>query len=297
MQSPSKKVNLHLSRTDSIGSVNSISEKPSSHTDFLVEANFLQSVIITDKAPDIKTTNLQKIKALMQKTSDKLNIHQKPLENANPINDLIEKNKEILYLKGLIRNLESEKKELIEKNHELTLIIQHGKKSIKDHDADIEKAIKNARMMISKAKEINSLSSEISNTIGETSTFIAMIKAGNIIEPLTKTLKFILYLLTLSSNHPKSCKHSREHSERKHDTEKTKDNLSNYIEDDISNLLKESNILGCQINKQKHRVHDLFRKIECSVEKSKNYIESIDSLEFSTYTLSPQLSVIKSEGL
>lgn len=74
MQSQNKKVNLHLSRTDSIGSANSISEHPSSHTDFLVEANFLNNATI-DKATDIKTTNLQKIKALMQKTSEKFNLH------------------------------------------------------------------------------------------------------------------------------------------------------------------------------------------------------------------------------
>lgn len=151
--------------------------------------------------------------------------------------------------------------------------------------------------MIAKAKDINSLSAEISNTIGETSTFIAMIKAGNIIDPLTKTLKFALYLLNISLSHSRSSKHSREQIDKKHDIEKNKTNLNSYIEDDISNLFKESNILGSQINKQKHRVHDLFKRIKSSVEKSKNYIESIDSLEYSNYTSSPQLSVIKSEGL
>lgn len=151
--------------------------------------------------------------------------------------------------------------------------------------------------MIAKAKETKGLSGEISNTIGETSTFIAMIKAGNIIEPMTKTLKFALYLLNISSSHPRISKHSSEQSDRKQDAEKNKTNISSYIEDDISNLFKESNILGSQINKQKHRVHDLFRRIESSVEKSKNYIESIDNLEYSSYTLSPQSSVIKFECL
>jgi hypothetical protein len=177
-------------------------------------------------------------------------------------------------------------------------MVQNDKRSLKDVDNDIEKAVKNARIMIAKAKEINGIAGELANSIGEKNGFIAMIKTGNAMDPLIKTLKFALCLLSLPLGHSKSAKHSREQSERRQEIDRNfKIDLSSLIEDDISNLLKESNILGSQINKQKLRVHDLFRRIETSVEKSKNYIGNMESLEYSNYTMSPQLSLIKTEGL
>ncbi|OMJ81091.1 hypothetical protein SteCoe_18502 [Stentor coeruleus] len=232
----------------------------------------------------------------MQKTTEKLNVYNKPHNENSHTDELIEKTKEILYLKGVIKKFEIEKKELIEKNNELLLMIQNDKRNLKDIDSDIEKAVKNARILIAKAKEINRIGGELANTIGDKNMFITMIKTGNAIDPLIKTLKFALCLLNLPAGHSKSAKHSREQSERRQEIDKNlKIDINSLIEDDISNLLKESNILGSQINKQKLRVHDLFRRIETSVEKSRNYIGNIDSSDYSNYTISPQLSLIKTE--
>lgn len=108
MQSLSKRVNLHLSRSDSIKSTSSVNDRPSSHTDLLVEANFLHESSLT-KGLEFKSTSLQRIKNLMQKTTEKLNVYNKPHNENNQNDELIEKNKEILYLKGIIKKLETEK--------------------------------------------------------------------------------------------------------------------------------------------------------------------------------------------
>ena len=102
------KVNLHLSRSDSLGSSSSALDRASSFTDFAGDTQLLNESPVLEKAQESQPS-LQKVKNLLQKASEKLHFCPTTHTELTLHQEISEKNKEIAYLKNLAKQLESEK--------------------------------------------------------------------------------------------------------------------------------------------------------------------------------------------
>lgn len=103
-----RRINLHMPKAESFSSNHS--DKPSSITDQIVEASFLNMAGQKAKSSEpFQLRSIEKLKNMLKKTTEKLNTQSKISPQTSPTNGLAEKNKEIEKLKNRINVLELEK--------------------------------------------------------------------------------------------------------------------------------------------------------------------------------------------
>jgi hypothetical protein len=97
---------------------------------------------------------------------------------------------------------------------------------------------------------------EIESILGSQDEFSYLLRSNNLGEALLRSLKLNEKLVNLASS--------------------GKPHLSDFIEADFSQLLNESNDLAKQVCSQKKQVGKIFKKIDCSLEKSRSFLNSFD---------------------
>ena len=110
-----RRLKLNLPAYESKNSLSSNIDRPSSRTDQLVEASFSTDLSPIYQNPAFNSDNVtslqsvSKLREILAKTSEKLNVYTKKPENSSNYVEIIQKDKEISDLKRKIRKLELEK--------------------------------------------------------------------------------------------------------------------------------------------------------------------------------------------
>lgn len=123
-----------------------------------------------------------------------------------------------------------------------------------------EKLMEACRKLYSSEKDLRQVESTLDTFVNYTD----LINSSNLSEALLRSLSLCHSLLTSSPVRKDPEFH-----------------LNQIVEEDISQLLRETSALSSKINRQKQRILEIHQKLENSAEKSKIFIESFDNISLS----------------